>query len=180
MTVLMSVAYAQEHVTFLGLPLNLALDTFVDSLVSKGYTVDFNNHTTEASLSGDFAGIVGVKVKVSATMKSHTVYFVKVEKKDKREELKYSYKSLVERFERKYGELPEEKRKLKYIDLKGYGNDSGMAMFELKNQAGEKYGLIWVNYSQEDYSDEMFVLYEDSTNGTLSKKEKENAVDNDI
>ena len=175
-----SIAVAQEHVTFLGLSFNNPLDAFVDSLVSKGYTVKFNNHTTEASLYGDFAGVTGVEVKINSTVKSHLITSVKVNKKDQREELKYKYKSLVERFEKKYGELPPDKKSLVYLDMHGYGGDHGMAIFELKNNNGSKYGLIWINYSQEDYSDELFILYEDSVNSKLSKSESSTAVDNDI
>lgn len=175
-----SIAVAQEHVTFLGVSFNTPLDAFIDSLVSKGYTVKFNNHTTEASLYGDFAGVTGVEVKINSTVKSHLITSVKVTKKDKREALKYKYKSLVERFEKKYGELPADRKKSVYLDMQGYGNDLGHAIFELKDNGDAKYGLIWISYSQEDYSDELSILYEDSKNCKIAKREKETTVDNDI
>ena len=169
---------AQEQVKFLGCSLNNKLYAVVDSLVTKGYNVQFNNKKTKASLSGDYANLTNVQIEINATPISNFVYSIIVSKNSNLGKLEFSYTSLLERFEKKYGELSPSKKSLADFSLTG----SGIAYFDLVDENNVKYGYIMIHYSKssEKGTDELTIIFVDIKNNQLNSEEKEKSIDNDI
>lgn len=160
---------AQNHNSFLGLPLNTNLEAFSQSLVNKGYTLKSSN-ATEAVFAGEFAGMSDVVVTVMATAKSSTVFYVKVTKKGTDPNLKKLYKSLYEGFAH---DTPKENCASRNFNFGGYDYDAEVHSFNLfANKQSPVYGKTSYFYFCNDDEQQIIVEFIDIPNKELAEKEK--------
>ena len=103
--------YSQEHLKFKGVPINGSLDTFVETMKTKGYTL-VESRQGVALMQGTFAGVKLCRIfivstndvvwKVAAEFPSHDTWL----------EVKREYNRLKDSFATKYGIKPESEERL--------------------------------------------------------------------
>ena len=100
-------AFAEDHLKFMGIPINGQLTTFCQQLEKKNFKLE-KAHADRARYEGSFTGKT-VCVIVEATPKTHTVCDVLVAYKDNRtwEEMEDLYSGLKEQLTAKYDEPVE-------------------------------------------------------------------------
>ena len=151
-------AIAQNHTTFLDLPLNMNLEAFSKALEGKGYALQSSDQATKAVFTGNFGGINDMEVTVLATPKSHTVYFVGLSKKSSDTDFKQQYTNMYEARNFNLGSVSYD------FETHGYNLVPG--------KGKEKYGRVnFVYYNYGDYQ-QIIVEFIDIANKDLSEKEK--------
>lgn len=173
--------YAQEHMTFQGIPIDGSLDSMITKLEGKGFKRDkhvYDDNT--AIMTGTFTGKEGTLV-ICATPKTNVVWKIAVffEKKDSWYSLESDYKEYKEAYTTKYGKPKKHYEFFSdpYYEGDGYelqacrlGKCHYLSIWELNT------GTIGVNISNGYLS----LGYEDEQNRTLSENEEKNSVMDDI
>lgn len=170
MLIITAMAIAQNHTTFLGLPLNMNLEAFSKALEGKGYALQSSDQATKAVFTGNFGGINDMEVTVLATPKSHTVYFVGLSKKSSDTGFKQQYTNMYEAY---YNDLPKETTGARNFNLGSVSYDFEIHGYNLVPGKGkEKYGRVnFVYYNYGEYQ-QIIVEFIDIANKDLSEKEK--------
>lgn len=174
--------YAQEHMTFQGIPIDGSLDSMITKLEGKGFKLDKRaDEYNAAIMTGIFAG-KQADIYILATPKSKVVWKIAAnfEKKDSWYSLKSDYKEYKEAYTTKYGKPSDS---FEFFSKPYYEGDS----YELQALRLDKctYATFWeltsgtiaVKLASGSY---LSLIYEDNINVTLKNKEEKNSVMDDI
>ena len=173
--------FAQEHIQFMGIPINGHISAITPRLQAKGLTLKDKSNDDCYVFTGKFAGYDEAEIFVFNTIKSKTVWKVVVYLPEKNEwsSLKSQYERLKESFNTKY-EIENEFHFFQspYYDGDGYemtALKTGKAHFVTfyKTQNGG------VSIGMSEFK-QIRISYEDKINVEIQKKEKEAAIMDDI
>lgn len=179
-------SYAQEHMTFKGVPMDCDMETFASKLEVKGFTrIPFGkNHIGRdmVALIGNFAGVDKCCIAIQGTPISKKVWRVGVlfPIEDSWVALKSRYESLKNSYTKKYGK-PESFEYFKQPYYDGCGEElQAIALekskyesfFFIKPKGGI---LLMINKAKQ-----VVVSYEDEINSTIHTQEQEKIISNDI
>lgn len=170
-----------KHATFMNIPINGTLSSFVSKLKAKGFKLQGQNEKTSI-LSGRFAG-ESATISVMSTAKTHTVYVVCVTMGEcsSWKMLKNDYFKYKKMYTSKYGKpkMEDENFKEPYYDGDGYelqalekGKCSYSSYFRCDNCD------IYVSISGDSHCVKIF--YTDDDNYDKSKRESEETTLDDI
>ena len=97
---------AQEHMTFMGIPIDGKISAFVQKLEDKGFTYIRTSEDGVAYLTGSFAGKRDCRILVASSIKSLTVWKVVVSfpSKSSWDSVKDEYQAMKKIISSKYGE----------------------------------------------------------------------------
>ena len=175
-----TLTYAQEHMTFKGIPMDGNLTSFVSQLKANGYT-ELLTQEDAVVLSGNFAGKDDCTVYVLGTNRGELVWKVVVKFPEcvSWYSLKSEYNTFKTSYTNKYG-APES---YEYFSDPYYEGDG----YELQALRLEKcryvsyfttsLGIIMLEIGDDKC---VTVVYEDAINVELKKSEKNRAVSSDI
>lgn len=175
--------YAQEsqkHIEFRGIPVSGNLNTFVGKLGGLGYKVAERSDNA-VLMEGKFTG-KDVEIIVFSSKKTKTVWkvLVRFDKATSWSSLKYDYEYYKSAFTKKYGN-PE--TSYEFFSDPYYEGDG----YELQAVRVEKCHYVsfyntegGVVYIEMDKSERLCVHYEDSVGTEKQKKERDEAVIDDI
>lgn len=177
---------AQEHMTFMGIPIDGKISTFVQKLEDKGFTY-IEPTEIGCTLYGDFAGESDCIIGVYGSPTSNTVWKVSVGFPSKPSwiSVKIQYLKLKEIYTEKYGKpiQTNEVFALPYRD--GTGDElfaiksgKGYYMSFFKTDVGKI--LIQINAGAKYGSGYIMISYEDGINVGVMEKEKESSILEDI
>lgn len=95
---------AQNHLSFIGIPIEGTISDFSAKLAAQNYRL-LDNNENACFLSGNFAGCNDVTIAVVGTPRTNIVYRITVffDKKDTFSSLNVQYDTLVKRYTDKYG-----------------------------------------------------------------------------
>ena len=179
--VLFSIAvFAQEHMTFKGIPMGCDLTTFVSKLKDQGFTQEKLN-VDIAVLTGDFAGKTNCRILVAATKQTKQVWKVVVSFPERTSwySLKDEYQSFKKSYTNKYGK-PESYEFFSSPYKEGDGYELQAVRLDKCNYSSFfklDAGTIWLTISEDENVD---VHYEDKITYQLKNKEQESSVTEDI
>ena len=173
--------YAQEkHMEFKGIPLNGTLSSFIQKMKVKGYKTIYTEDNA-VIMEGEFIG-KSASIAILASPKSKIVWKVGInfKKETSWSSLKSEYYKIKESYIKKYGKpLQSFERFFKpYYEGDGYE----LQALKLDKCTYESYfetpeGMIFVGM---DSSGCISIGYEDGINLKIARKEKENAVMDEI
>lgn len=174
--------YAQEHMTFQGIPIDGTLDSMITKLRAKGFKLDTRaDEYNAAIMSGHFAG-KQAELYILATPKSKVVWKIAAnfDKNDSWYSLKADYKEYKEAYTTKYGKPSDS---FEFFSKPYYEGDG----YELQALRLDKctYATFWkfdagtiaVKLGSSGY---VSLIYEDNTNVRIKEQEENNAVMDDI
>lgn len=122
--------FAQQHLSFKGVPINGTLKSYTDAMVKAGFHYELTQDGT-ALLTGDFAGYKGCTVGVSTLKNLDVVSRIAVlfPEKETWSAVLGDYEHLKAMLTEKYGTPSDSKEK--FTDYNG--NDNGLIMYALKD-----------------------------------------------
>lgn len=175
---------AQEHMTFMGIPIDGKISAFVQKLEDKGFTY-VNTGYGVTFLTGTFAGNRNCIILVGSSIKSLTVWKVVVAfpSKSSWESLKNEYQTMKSLYSRKYGE-PDifEYFTSPYYEGDGYemtALSTGKATYESFFKTND--GYIHLAIKDGKYrGGYVTVGYEDGINVKIKSQEEESSISEDI
>ena len=175
---------AQEHMTFMGIPIDGKISTFTQKLEDKGFTyVKAEDGVT--FLTGTFAGNRNCIILVGSSIKSLTVWKVVVAfpSKSSWESLKNEYQTMKSLYSRKYGEPNIYEFFISpYYEGDGYEMTAisiGKAHYESFFKTND--GYIHLAIKDGKYrSGYVTVEYEDGINVKIKSQEEESSISEDI
>lgn len=176
---------AQEHMTFMGIPIDGKISTFVQKLEDKGFTCVRTREDGVAYLTGSFAGKRDCIILVAPSVKSLTVWKVVVvfPSKSSWESLKNEYQTMKSLYSRKYGEPNIYEFFISpYYEGDGYEMTAisiGKAYYESFFETND--GSIRLAIDDGEYrSGCVTVGYEDGINVKIKSQEEESSISEDI
>lgn len=164
-------AFAQQHLSFKGVPIDGTLKAYTDAMVKAGFHYELTKDGT-ALLTGDFAGYKNCIVGVYTLNNMDVVSFISVlfPEQETWTSLKSDYETLKSMLTEKYGTPSDSKEEFKtYV-----GDNNGLIMHAIKDEQFEWYtnfetdlGTIKLTISEGiKYSTGRVVLiYMDKANG---------------
>lgn len=175
---------AQEHMTFMGIPIDGKISTFVQKLEDKGFTY-VNTGYGVTFLTGSFAGNRDCIILVFSSIKSLTVWkiFVVFPSKSSWESLKNEYQTMKSLYSRKYGEPNIYEFFISpYYEGDGYEMTAisiGKAHYESFFKTNDGYIRLAID-NGEYGSGYVTVGYEDGINVKIKSQEEESSISEDI
>lgn len=179
--------FAQEHLTFKGIPIDGTLTEFVSKLEGEGYTLSFYNDEGYACMmNGSFAGITNCQIFIISSRYSHTVWKVAVYFPEQNSwySLKSRYNEYKTSLIQKYGE-PEEDY---HFFTQPYYEGDG---YELSALRGDKCtyiaffsvpeGNMAIEMKSKQYNaGQVVISYEDILNTQVKIDEQQRSVNSDL
>lgn len=175
---------AQEHMTFMGIPIDGKISAFTQKLEDKGFTY-VKTEDGVTFLTGSFAGNRDCIILVASSIKSLTVWKVLVvfPSKSSWESLKNEYQTMKSLYSRKYGEPNIYEFFISpYYEGDGYEMTAisiGKAHYESFFKTND--GYIHLAIKDGKYrSGYVTVGYEDGINVKIKSQEEEASISEDI
>ncbi len=179
--------FAQEHMSFKGVPIDGSLTDFVANLRQQGYKVTYTTDDGDACvMTGEFAGFTDCELFILSTEKSHTVWKVVVFLPEQTSwySLKSRYNEYKNSLITKYGEPTSN---YNFFSSPYYEGD-GYEFQALRNEKchyvsyfNNDLGSISVEIKSKNYnSGQVYIGYEDKTNSNLRKADQQNDMMNDL
>lgn len=177
---------AQEHMTFMGIPIDGKISAFVQKLEDKGFTYIRTREDGVACLTGSFAGKRDCRILVVSSIRSLTVWKVVVSFPSKSSwgSVKDEYQTVKSLYSRKYGE-PEDVFEFfitPYYEGDGYEIGAisiGKAHYESFFKTNDGYIHLAID-AGEYRSGYVTVEYEDGINVKIKRQEEESSISEDI
>ena len=182
-----SVCFAQDHLTFKGIPIDGKLTEFVSKLQEHGLVLTYTNDEGYASiLKGTFAGFEDCLIYVLSSKKSHIVWKVSVKFPEQTSwyALKSRYNDYKTSLTQKYGAPNDDF----HFFTKPYYEGDGYEFQALRNDKCSYTaffdvtgGLIVIEIESKEYnSGRVAISYEDEINTQLKKNDQQTSINNDL
>jgi len=177
--------YAQDHLTFKGIPIDGPLSAFVEQMKAAGFTLTLST-TNGVAMEGTFAGFDDCTVLIVCTANSKTVWkvAVKLPVQNSWSSARYRYADFKDRFTDKYGKPSDcfEFFMSPYEEGDGYELQAiGLEKGHYSTYWQLPGGIIAVEISASNNTKGWVQFtYEDNQGASLKEMEQNRIINNDI